>query len=233
MRDIAPDLPIAVTCDPPLQSDRRDGGELHRPRRLQALPACGHVRGRGADRPGGARRRGRAGGSGGFLGPGRSAVADPVPGHRRRADAIIVVVSHHHEPWDLGVFTSMGIQPRHHRYILLKSRIHYRAGFGDLPKLTLTLDGTGVTTSDNDVLRYRRLRRPIYPLDSHQSAVARGGQRAPPGSRATGSDTSHAARVSRGFHPRLRGSESGARLRRARRRRPLPDFGNPGSDQCP
>ena len=77
----------------------------------------------------------------------------------------IVVVSRHHEPWDLGVFTSMGIQPQHHRYILLKSRIHYRAGFGDLPKLTLTLDGTGVTTSDNDVLRYRRVRRPIYPLD--------------------------------------------------------------------
>ena len=49
---------------------------------------------------------------------------------------IVVVVSHHHEPWDLGVFTSMGIQPQHHRYILLKSRIHYRAGFGDLPKLT-------------------------------------------------------------------------------------------------
>ena len=77
----------------------------------------------------------------------------------------IVVVSRHHEPWDLGVFTSMGIQPHHHRYILLKSRIHYRAGFGDLPKLTLTLDGSGVTTSDNDVLRYRRVRRPIYPLD--------------------------------------------------------------------
>ena len=77
----------------------------------------------------------------------------------------IVVVSHHHEPWDLGVFTSMGIQPKHHRYILLKSRIHYRAGFGDLPKLTLTLDGSGVTTSDNDVLRYRRVRRPVYPLD--------------------------------------------------------------------
>ena len=77
----------------------------------------------------------------------------------------IVVVSHHHEPWDPGVFTSMGIQPRHHRYILLKSRIHYRAGFGDLPKLTLTLDGSGVTTSDNDVLRYRRVRRPIFPLD--------------------------------------------------------------------
>ncbi|NKC15395.1 MAG: microcystin degradation protein MlrC [Gammaproteobacteria bacterium] len=77
----------------------------------------------------------------------------------------IVVVSAHHEPWDLGVFTSMGIQPERHRYLLLKSRIHYRAGFGHLPKHTITLDGTGVTTSDNSCLNYRKLRRPMYPLD--------------------------------------------------------------------
>ena len=77
----------------------------------------------------------------------------------------IVVVSRHHEPWDQGVFTSVGISPAHKRYLLLKSRIHYRAGFGPLAKATLTLDGEGVTTSDNDLLAYRRVRRPIYPLD--------------------------------------------------------------------
>ncbi len=77
----------------------------------------------------------------------------------------IVVVSRHHEPWDLGVFTSVGIQPEYARYILLKSRIHYRAGFGDLPKATVTLDGTGVTTSDNSILPYKKVLRPIYPLD--------------------------------------------------------------------
>ena len=55
---------------------------------------------------------------------------------------------------------------RHHRYILLESRIHYRAGFGDPPKLTPhTLDDRGLATSDNDMLRYRRVRRPVYPLD--------------------------------------------------------------------
>jgi microcystin degradation protein MlrC len=48
---------------------------------------------------------------------------------------------------------------------LLKSRIHYRAGFAPLAKATITLDGVGVTTSDNAVLRYDRLERPIYPLD--------------------------------------------------------------------
>ena len=77
----------------------------------------------------------------------------------------IVVVSRHHEPWDRGVFTSVGIQPEHKRYLLLKSRIHYRAGFADLARHTLTLDGDGVTTSDNRLLKYERVRRPVYPLD--------------------------------------------------------------------
>lgn len=77
----------------------------------------------------------------------------------------IVVVSNHHEPWDTGVFTSVGIQPQHKKYLLLKSRIHYRAGFGGLSEHHLTLDGEGVTTSDNSLLDYRHVRRPVYPLD--------------------------------------------------------------------
>jgi microcystin degradation protein MlrC len=77
----------------------------------------------------------------------------------------IVVVSYHHEPWDRGVFTSVGIEPEHHHYVLLKSRIHYRAGFAGLARHTYTLDGDGVTTSDNSLLEYQHLRRPIYPLD--------------------------------------------------------------------
>jgi microcystin degradation protein MlrC len=77
----------------------------------------------------------------------------------------IVIVSNHHEPWDVGVFTSVGIQPEHKRYLVLKSRIHYRAGFAPIGKATLTLDGKGVTTSDNNLLRYENVRRPIYPLD--------------------------------------------------------------------
>jgi microcystin degradation protein MlrC len=77
----------------------------------------------------------------------------------------IVVVSRHHEPWDVGVFTSVGIDPSTKRYLLLKSRIHYRAGFSPLGRATLTLDGEGVTTSDNSELDYARVRRPIFPLD--------------------------------------------------------------------
>jgi microcystin degradation protein MlrC len=77
----------------------------------------------------------------------------------------IVVTSRHHEPWDQGVFTSVGIDPRTKRYLLLKSRIHYRAGFAPLARATITCDGEGVTTSDNRLLRYENVRRPIFPLD--------------------------------------------------------------------
>ena len=91
-----------------------------------------------------------------FLGP--TAVLDT-------GNIEIVIVSRHHEPWDLGIFTSAGIDPRHKRYVLLKSRIHYRAGFAPIAKHTFTCDGLGVTTSDNSLLDYRNVRRPIYPLD--------------------------------------------------------------------
>lgn len=77
----------------------------------------------------------------------------------------IVITSRHHEPWDRGVFTSVGIDPTAKRYLLLKSRIHYRAGFAPLAKATITLDGEGVTTSDNSKLSFTRLARPIYPFD--------------------------------------------------------------------
>ncbi len=77
----------------------------------------------------------------------------------------IVVVSKHHEPWDLGIFTSGGIEPQHCRYLLLKSRIHYRAGFAPLAKATIACDGEGVTTSDNSQLKFENIRHPIFPLD--------------------------------------------------------------------
>ena len=78
----------------------------------------------------------------------------------------IVIVSRHHEPWDLGIFQSVGIAPETKRYLLLKSRIHYRAGFAPIATHTLPLAGVGVTSSDNGLFNFERVRRPIYPLDA-------------------------------------------------------------------
>ena len=77
----------------------------------------------------------------------------------------IVVISRHQEPNDLGCFFSVGIDPRAKRYLMLKSRIHYRAGFGPVAKQVIECAGTGVCTSDYGQLTFRNVRRPIYPLD--------------------------------------------------------------------
>ncbi|MCZ6729736.1 MAG: M81 family metallopeptidase [SAR324 cluster bacterium] len=78
----------------------------------------------------------------------------------------IVVVSYSNEPFDLGAFTSVGIDPRRKKYLLLKSRIHYRAGFASIARHTITCDGIGVTSSDNSLFTFEHVRRPIFPLDA-------------------------------------------------------------------
>ena len=89
---------------------------------------------------------------------GRTAVLDT-------GRAAIVVTERPHEPFDLGVFTHAGIDPRTKRYVMLKSRIHYRAGFGPIAAHVVECAGAGVTNADLTVYPYRKLVRPIYPLD--------------------------------------------------------------------
>jgi microcystin degradation protein MlrC len=76
----------------------------------------------------------------------------------------IVVTENHHEPFDLGVFRSVGIEPTRKRYLLLKSRMHFRAGFAPIARAIVECDGVGVTSSDYSLFRFRKLNRPIYPL---------------------------------------------------------------------
>lgn len=78
----------------------------------------------------------------------------------------IVVCERHHEPWDLGCFRSLGIEPTRKRYLLLKSRIHFRAGFAPIAKAIVECDGVGVTSSDYGLFQFRKLERPIFPLDA-------------------------------------------------------------------
>jgi microcystin degradation protein MlrC len=89
---------------------------------------------------------------------GRTAVLDT-------GRAQIVVTERHHEPFDLVIFRHCGIEPVNKRFIMLKSRIHYRAGFKPIAAHIVECAGAGVTNADLSVYRYRKLARPIYPLD--------------------------------------------------------------------
>ncbi len=77
----------------------------------------------------------------------------------------IAVISRHTEPFDLGHLQSLGIEPTQCRFILLKSRIHYRAGFRAIAAHEIPISGVGVTSSDNDLFDFKNVRRPIFPLD--------------------------------------------------------------------
>jgi microcystin degradation protein MlrC len=77
----------------------------------------------------------------------------------------IALISRHVEPSDLNCLLALGIDPLQKRYVMLKSRIHWRAGLGKLAKAVVECAGIGVCTSDYSQLTFKNVRRPIYPLD--------------------------------------------------------------------
>jgi microcystin degradation protein MlrC len=77
----------------------------------------------------------------------------------------IVVSENRCEPYDLGVFTHCGIDPTRKRYVIIKSRQHFRAGFEPIARHIVMCDGDGCTASDLALFDYRNIRRPLYPFD--------------------------------------------------------------------
>ena len=77
----------------------------------------------------------------------------------------IVVISKHVEPNDLAAFQAVGIDPARKSFLMLKSRIHWRAGLRSLAGAVVECAGTGVCTSDYATLPFEHVRRPIFPLD--------------------------------------------------------------------
>jgi len=78
----------------------------------------------------------------------------------------IVVISNHVEPNDMAAMTAVGIAPDRLRYVMLKSRIHWRAGLRPMSHATVECAGTGVCSSDYALLGLHKVRRPIYPIDA-------------------------------------------------------------------
>ncbi|NML34572.1 M81 family metallopeptidase [Paraburkholderia antibiotica] len=84
----------------------------------------------------------------------------------------LVVTERTHEPWDLGVFESVGIDPRRARFLLLKSRMYCRPVFVPIAAALVECDSRGVTSSDYDLFRFEHVTRPVYPLDPRTEWIA-------------------------------------------------------------
>ncbi len=77
----------------------------------------------------------------------------------------IMVSEERMEPFDLGVFRHAGIEPTERKYLVVKSRQHFRAAFEPIARHIVEVAGPGVCSSDYDLFPFEKLRRPIYPLD--------------------------------------------------------------------
>jgi microcystin degradation protein MlrC len=80
-------------------------------------------------------------------------------------DVEVVVSSQRRQCLDMQMLRAAGIEPSQKRLIVLKSAVHFRAHFGPLANHIFDADTPGVHRPDFAGFDYRKLRRPIYPLD--------------------------------------------------------------------
>jgi microcystin degradation protein MlrC len=90
---------------------------------------------------------------------GRTAVID--------TGGILVVLTERRMPmWNLEQIRSLGIEPTRLRIIVVKAAIAYRAAYEPIAQRIIEVDTPGLAAADVRRFKYKRLKRPIYPLDS-------------------------------------------------------------------
>ena len=82
----------------------------------------------------------------------------------------VLVTTRAETPIDLNVFRAHGIDPAALRVIGLKGKGHFRAAFAPIASSVVLVEGPGITGADLSRLPFRRIRRPIWPLDVFTAA---------------------------------------------------------------
>lgn len=85
----------------------------------------------------------------------------------RLGGMVLVVTSARIQCADPAFFEHLGCDPRAARVVVVKSRGHFRAGFDEVapPERILEVDAPGLTSPVLSRFPFRRLPRPVYPLD--------------------------------------------------------------------
>src|SRR5262249_43031260 len=68
-------------------------------------------------------------------------------------------------PFDAEQLRSQGIAPEGEHILVVKSAIAWRAAFGDIARLAIPVHTPGLCTTHLERFLYKKLRRPIFPLD--------------------------------------------------------------------
>ena len=81
------------------------------------------------------------------------------------ADVKVILISHRWQTLDPEMIRFVGIDPLEEKVVVVKSTIHYRAAFEPIAKEIIEVDAPGLSSSNLARFEYRRIRRPIFPLD--------------------------------------------------------------------
>lgn len=76
------------------------------------------------------------------------------------------------QAFDPALFTDHGIRLDEKKLVVVKSMQHFYAGFASIAKHVIWVNGPGALSQDFASLPYRRIRRPIWPLDPLELAFA-------------------------------------------------------------
>ncbi len=78
----------------------------------------------------------------------------------------LLLNSYRTPPFSLGQLTSVGIEPKQMRIIVVKAAVAHRAAYDPIAAHTIYVDTPGVTALDPRQFVYHHVRRPLWPLDT-------------------------------------------------------------------
>jgi microcystin degradation protein MlrC len=77
----------------------------------------------------------------------------------------VIVISNNGQAIDLAQFTSLGVDPTRKATLAVKSMQHFRAAFEPIAREVVEVDTGALCTKNFKARPYRKVRRPIWPLD--------------------------------------------------------------------
>jgi microcystin degradation protein MlrC len=88
-------------------------------------------------------------------------------------DVRVILISYRCQTLDPEMIRFIGIDPLGEKILAVKSTIHYRAAFEPIAKEIIEVDAPGLSSSNLARFPFKRVRRPIFPLDPDMTYPAR------------------------------------------------------------
>jgi len=80
-------------------------------------------------------------------------------------DVKVILITNRRQTLDPEMIRLVGLDPVKEKILVVKSTIHYRAAFEPIAKEIIEVDAPGLSSSNLARFDFRRIRRPIFPLD--------------------------------------------------------------------